>query len=81
MVCLQLYFTLREQAHVSRAEIPARTLEELLARATERFGEGFARCLPGTRVWINDDLVVGSARDIALAPSDEVVLLPPVSGG
>ena len=83
IVRLLLFAGAREAAGCSRDEFDLQDgvrLDALLARAIERYGEGFASVLGTSRVWINGD---EPAEDLAtvLAPDDEVAVLPPVSGG
>ena len=56
------------------------TLGELIARASERYGEEFVRVLPRCRFWINGE-EPASGLETPLGPGDEVAVLPPVSGG
>lgn len=81
MATIHLFFTLREAAGESSAEIAAETLDALLASANLRYGPRFAARLAAARVWVNDDLIVGPISEVRLTESDNVVLLPPVSGG
>jgi molybdopterin synthase sulfur carrier subunit len=58
--------------------VPGGTVDEVLAAAVDRYGEGFGDLLTTCRVWVNgEDL----PRDAPLGDDDEVAVLPPVSGG
>ena len=62
-------------------DLPAgTTLAGLLDAARERFGDEFATVLASSRVWVNGDEPAAGAST-PLAPSDEIAVLPPVSGG
>ena len=78
MAKVRLFANLREIAGTSRVEIDADTVEGVLEQATEKFGPEFGRGLETSRVWVNGEEAPGSAL---LSPTDEVVVLPPVSGG
>ena len=58
--------------------IDGATVREVLDAATARYGAGFSDVLRTCRVWVN-----GETADLAtsVGPSDEVAVLPPVSGG
>jgi len=75
---LRLFAAAREAAATAREEIAGDTVEEVLANAVARHGDDFAALLPSCRVWVNGDEVDPST---ALADTDEVAVLPPVSGG
>ena len=53
-------------------------MAEVLDAATARYGSGFAKVLTICRVWVNGE--PAQATDIVVE-SDEVAVLPPVSGG
>ncbi|MGH8874396.1 MAG: MoaD/ThiS family protein [Acidimicrobiia bacterium] len=78
MATVRLFANLREIAGVSRVEIPGDTVRELLSGASRRFGPAFEESLRHARVWRN-----GETAELSdpVEPSDEVALLPPVSGG
>lgn len=78
MATVRLFANLREIAGTSRVDIPAETVGDLLVAANEKFGSDFARGLEVARVWVNGESAGPEAR---VRESDEVVLLPPVSGG
>jgi sulfur-carrier protein len=78
MAKLRMFANLREIAGTGRAEFAANTVAEVIDAASEKYGPEFARGLETSRVWVNGE----EARpDDPLADGDEVVLLPPVSGG
>ena len=78
MATLRLFASAREAAGTSRVEVTEPTLGEVLDAARARFGEHFAAVLDSSRVWLNGEPV---ALDAPVGPSDEVAVLPPVSGG
>lgn len=75
---LRLFASAREAAGTGRDELPGSTVAEVLTAAAERYGERFSAVLPTCRVWLNGD---DAAADAAVGPTDEVAVLPPVSGG
>jgi molybdopterin synthase sulfur carrier subunit len=75
---LRLFASAREAAGIDRVQIDAATVGELLDEAVARFGTSFAAVLGTSRVWRNGE---PASRDEAVAPGDEVAVLPPVSGG
>lgn len=59
-------------------EIAAGTVGDLLAAARSRYGTPFAEVLARSRVWVNGH----NADDrTPVGDTDEVAVLPPVSGG
>lgn len=78
MAKLRLFANLREIAGENQVEIDADTVAGVIESAVERFGSEFGRGVETARVWINGDQAEGTA---SVGPDDEVVLLPPVSGG
>jgi molybdopterin converting factor small subunit len=68
----------RDAAGVRHDELPGHTVAEVLAEAVSRYGAPFEKVLAVSQVWLNAEPV---ARDVAVGPHDEVVVLPPVSGG
>jgi molybdopterin synthase sulfur carrier subunit len=53
-------------------------VREVLDAAIAKFGPDFADVLSTCRVWVNGEAV---ALDDAVSSTDEVAVLPPVSGG
>jgi molybdopterin converting factor small subunit len=58
--------------------IDGTTVAEVLSASIERYGAAFAAVLPTCRIWVNGE---PAEPDLALRDTDEVALLPPVSGG
>ena len=58
--------------------IDGATVREVLDAAVARYGDEFGEVLRTCRIWVN-----GESADPAtpVGPSDEVAVLPPVSGG
>jgi molybdopterin converting factor small subunit len=75
---LRLFASAREAAGRAHDEVAGATVADVLAEATRRYGPTFAALLPTCKVWVN-----GEPADpiTAVQPSDEVAVLPPVSGG
>lgn len=68
----------RDAAGVRHDELAGHTVADVLAAAVARYGAPFAQVLAVSQVWLNAEPV---ARDAVVGPHDEVVVLPPVSGG
>jgi molybdopterin converting factor small subunit len=51
---------------------------DVLAEARARYGDAFVAVLRTSRIWVNGE---PATDDDAVAESDEVAVLPPVSGG
>jgi molybdopterin converting factor small subunit len=78
MAVLRLFAAARTAAGIARDLVPGETVAEILASATERYGDEFAAVLPTCAVWLNGEPTEG---DAPVADADEVAVLPPVSGG
>ena len=75
-----MFASAREAAGLRVDEFDARTVGDVLAAMTERYGPTFAAVLASARVWVNgDEPPEGNATE--LHDGDEVAVLPPVSGG
>jgi MoaD family protein len=75
---LRLFAQARESAGTSSVDLPGQTVGDVLDEATHRFGEPFRQVLDGSKVWLNGN---PADRSNEVADSDEVAVLPPVSGG
>ncbi|MBM3696690.1 MAG: MoaD/ThiS family protein [Actinobacteria bacterium] len=78
MVRVRLFANLREAAGTGSLEIPGDTVEEVVGRATARFGPSFARALRTAQTWVNGERA-GPATPVG--DDDEIALIPPVAGG
>jgi molybdopterin converting factor small subunit len=78
MAKLRLFANLRELAGTSRLDVPSDTVGGVIEAASEKFGPDFKRGVATARVWVNGE---SAAMDDEVTETDEVVLLPPVSGG
>jgi molybdopterin converting factor small subunit len=78
MATLRLFAQAREAAGTGQDDLPGDTVAQLLDSARERYGPEFATVLSTCKVWVNGQPAVGSD---AVTATDEVALLPPVSGG
>lgn len=78
MAVLRLFAAARTAAGTARDLVPGATVAEILASATERYGDEFAAVLPTCAVWVNGEPADGS---VPVVEADEVAILPPVSGG
>lgn len=78
MATLRLFASAREAAGTARDTMPGSTVAEVLDGARHRYGSRFADVLGTCKVWVNGE----EAHDeTPVVDSDEVAVLPPVSGG
>lgn len=78
MAKLRLFANLREIAGTSRVEIESDTVAGVLDTAISLYGADFGRGVESARVWINGET---ASPDTRVSEADELVLIPPVSGG
>ena len=79
MATLRLFAAAREAAGTGRADdLEGATVGAVLDAAVARFGPEFAEVLTTCRVWVNGE---PAQRHDPVRPTDEVAVLPPVSGG
>ena len=78
MPVLRLFAAAREAAGTGRDDVPGATVGEVLDAAVERYGSAFADVLATAKGWVNGD---GAEPGDAVTATDEVAVLPPVSGG
>ena len=78
MPTLRLFAAAREAAGTGRATVEGATVGDVLDGAVARFGGTFAAVLGTSRVWLNGE---PATRDQPVSATDEVAVLPPVSGG
>jgi molybdopterin synthase sulfur carrier subunit len=73
-----LFAQAREAAGVSGLSVAGATVEAVLAELADRFGPTLGEVLAVSRVWVNGE---PAASGDPVGSSDEVAILPPVSGG
>ena len=78
MAVLRLFASIRVAAGTGTADFDGATVEEIIPAATQRFGPDFAQQLPNCKLWLNGH---ATQPDAPVTATDEVALLPPVSGG
>jgi molybdopterin synthase sulfur carrier subunit len=78
MARLRLFAAAREAAGTGEDIIEGSTVGEVLGAAEKRYGPGFADILRTSKVWLNGE---ESDMSTPVTSSDEIAVLPPVSGG
>jgi len=78
MATLRLFASVREAAGERSITIDGSTVADVVTEANEKFGEHFAALIPTCKIWVNGE---PAEFETAIEPSDEVAILPPVSGG
>jgi len=78
MAVLRLFAAARTAAGTARDVLPGATVADVLNEAVVRYGDDFAAVLPSCAVWVNG---LPADPDTSVDESDEVGVLPPVSGG
>ena len=78
MATLRLFASVRVAAGTGRATVDGTTVGEVVTAACERYGSEFAALVQSCRVWVNGEPALETD---AITDSDEVAILPPVSGG
>ena len=77
MATLLLFAQAREAAGTNRLSLSGATVQNLLTQAAEAH-PALARVIPHCKIWVNGEPATASDP---VQDSDEVALLPPVSGG
>jgi molybdopterin synthase sulfur carrier subunit len=75
---LRLFAAAREAAGTGRDDVPGASVGHVLDAAVRRYGAPFEAVLATCRVWVNGE---PAERSDPVSDSDEVAVLPPVSGG
>ncbi len=78
MATVRLFANLREAAGTGSIELDGTTVGEVLDDAARRFGDVFSAGLSSANVWVNG---APAERATPVAETDEIALIPPVSGG
>ena len=78
MATLRLFASAREAAGCRSDEFAGSNVGQILDAASDRYGSEFEAVLDTCAIWRNGE---PTARDEPVTDSDEVAVLPPVSGG
>ncbi len=78
MARIRLFAAARDAAGTGRDELPGDTVGEVLTLARQRYGATFDAVLTTCRIWVNGE--PAEVQDTIRA-TDELAVLPPVSGG
>lgn len=81
MVTLRMFASVREAAGQPSGEFESSHVAELLGQASIRYGPEFAKLLQFCTIAVNGMGIDDEGLGTVLGASDEVALLPPVSGG
>ena len=73
-----MFASARTAAGRSSDDLPGNTVAEVLDAARRRYGAAFADVLETCRIWVNGEPAAPTTTVVA---SDEIAVLPPVSGG
>ena len=80
MTTIRLFATAADAARTRRFESSGVTVAAALDEARSVRGPAFCGVLETSRVWLNGDQVAPDAERTC-GPSDDIAVLPPVSGG
>lgn len=78
MAQVRLFAAARDAAGTARDDLPGATVAEVLDAARSRYGTTFEAVLATCRIWVNGE--PATAQD-SIRATDELAVLPPVSGG
>ena len=78
MASVRLFAALREEAGASEVEAEGSTVGEVVDELCRRYGEPFARIARAGSIVVDGER---ASPERPLDPSDQLALLPPVSGG
>ncbi len=75
---VRLFAQARDAAGMSSTTVEGSTVAQVLDALVERFGPAMGEVVGISKVWVNGE---PSEPEAPVGPSDEVAVLPPVSGG
>lgn len=78
MANVRLFAAARDAAGTARDVLPGATVGEVLDAARRKYGDRFVDVLGTCKIWVNGE--PAGALD-TIGSSDELAVLPPVSGG
>jgi molybdopterin converting factor small subunit len=75
---LRLFGPARQAAGTGSVTLPGQSVSAIIAAAEAQFGETFSQVVNISNIWLNGEPV---EPDTPVNDSDEVAVIPPVSGG
>ena len=78
MARLRLFGPAREAAGTPTVTLCGKSVAEIISAAEQMFGETFSRIVAVSRIWLNGEETEPGAL---VTDTDEVAVIPPVSGG
>jgi len=78
MAIVRLFAAARDAAGTGRDELPGDTVRDVLNVASRRYGDVFTAVLATSKIWVNGE---PAQSDDHVGSTDELAVLPPVSGG
>lgn len=75
---VRLFGPAREAAGTSDTEVAGSTVAQVLDETIRRFGAAFADVAARSKVWVNG---IEAPDDAPVGETDEIAVLPPISGG
>lgn len=81
MPTIRLFAQARERAGTSTLRVDGTTVGEVVAQLKAEFDAEFAQVLDHSRLWLNAHPVEGDWAHVTVRESDELAVVPPVSGG
>lgn len=78
MATLRLFAGAREAVGRSTIKINGRSVREVLDEAVSAYGERLGEVISISKIWLNGET---ADLDAPVGETDEVAVLPPVSGG
>jgi molybdopterin synthase sulfur carrier subunit len=78
---LLLFAAARRAAGLSYDVVDGDTLADVIDNACARYGPSFREVLAFSRVWVNSTQLEDAPDRMRVGDSDEIAVLPPISGG
>lgn len=81
MPTIRLFAQARERAGTSTLHVDGTTVGEVVAALKAQFDAEFTQVFDHSRLWLNAHPIEGEWSQVAVGESDELAVVPPVSGG
>ena len=78
MARVRFFAKARDAAGCRQADIDGETVASVLQAAVAKFGPGLAEVIATSTIWVNGERAEPAGQ---IRPTDELAVLPPVSGG